>query len=67
VEKIYEYLAKDNTKQNLIESKDIVILSQYRAQVARIKSRLQINNENNVLAVNKKNKIFESFSLILFQ
>ncbi len=67
MEKIYEYLAKDNTKQNLIESKDIVILSQYRAQVARIKSRLQINNENNVLAVNKKNKIFESFSLILFQ
>ena len=54
VEQIYKYLADDRTKQSLVESKDIVILSQYRAQVAGIKSRLKITNENNVLTVNIK-------------
>ncbi len=56
VEKIYKYLAEDGTKKNLIESKDIVILSHYRAQVAGIKSRLKITNENNVLNENRKKK-----------
>ena len=54
VDQIYKYLAEDTTKINFIESKDIVILSQYRAQVAGIKSRLKITNENNVLTVNLK-------------
>jgi superfamily I DNA and/or RNA helicase len=59
VEKIYKYLAEDGTKKSLIECKDIVILSQYRAQVAGIKSRLKKTNENNVLTVNRKNKNFK--------
>ncbi len=44
VEKIYKYLAESSQKRSLIESKDIVILSQYRAQVKGIISRLKISD-----------------------
>ena len=45
VEKLYKYLAEDNTKKTLVEHKDIVILSQYRAQVKGIISRLKVTDE----------------------
>ncbi len=45
VEKIYKYLAESSQKLSLIEGKDIVILSQYRAQVKGIISRLKISDE----------------------
>ena len=45
VEQIYKYLEDDRSKPSLVEGKDIVILSQYRAQVGGIKSRLKITDE----------------------
>ena len=45
VEKLFKYLAEDRTKNNLIESKDIKILTQYRAQVKGIMDKLNVTDE----------------------
>lgn len=45
VEEIYKYLAENTNKKSLIESKNIIILTQYRAQVKGIISKLKVADE----------------------
>ena len=45
VEKLYKYLIEDSKKNTLIETKDIKILTQYRAQVKGIMDKLNVTDE----------------------